>query len=78
MHYTFMVFLRKELPSLSNVTSLIPIVTNDEKGIYNAIYKHITGVVHVSCWNRIINAAKVWLRRHGAKSIKIPVYVSNL
>jgi len=59
MHDTFMAFIRKELPSLSNVKSPIPIVTDDKKGICNAIDKHLTGVVHVSCWNHIINAAKL-------------------
>ena len=73
-----MAFIRKELPSLSNVKSPIPIVTDDEKGICNAIDRHLTEVVRVSCWNHIINAAKLWLRRHGAKSAEIPVYVSNL
>ena len=78
VHDTFTAFIRKELPSLSDVTTPIPIVSDDERGICNAIDKHLTGVVRVSCWNHIINAAKVWLRKHGAKSVEIPVYVSNL
>jgi len=76
MHDSFMAFIRKELPSLSNVKSPIPIVTDDERGICNAIDKHLTGVVCVSCWNHIINAAKLCLS--GAKSAEIPFYVSNL
>jgi len=53
-------------------------VTDDEKGICNAIDKHLTGVLQVSCWNYIINATKLQLRRYGAKSTEILVHVSKL
>ena len=70
VHDTFTAFIRKELPSLSDVTTPIPIVSDDERGICNAIDRHLTGVVRVSCWNHIINAAKVWLRKHEQSLMK--------
>jgi len=30
------------------------------------------------CWNHTINAAKAWLKKHGATSQEILVYVSHL
>lgn len=77
-HKAFMTFIKKNLSSLSNVQSLVPIVTDNEKAVCNAIDKTLTGVVRLSCWNHIINSVKLWLRRHWAKSDEIPVYVSNL
>ena len=31
-----------------------------------------------SCWNHTINAIKTWLRKHGAASTEIPVYISHV
>ena len=42
----------------------------------NAIDKTLIGVACVGCWNHI-NLAKLWQRKHGAKSDEILVYVSN-
>ena len=77
-HEIFMSMIKKGLPSLMNLKSPIPIVTDDEQGVCNAIDKTLVGVTHVKCWNHILNSAKLWLRRHGAKSAEIPVYISNL
>ena len=57
-------------PSLATIKPPIPIVTDDEQGICNAIDKTLTGVVCVKCWNLITNSVKIWLRHHhdGAKS----------
>lgn len=77
-HEKFMMFMKEKLSSLNNLQLPVPIVTDDEKAVCNAIDNILTGVVRVSCWNHIINSAKLWLRRHGAKSDEIPVYVSNL
>ena len=32
----------------------------------------------LSCWNHLINAAKVWLKNHGASHAEVPVYVSHI
>ena len=78
VHVSFMSLVEKELPSLVSIKSPIPIVTDDEQGVCNTIDNILTGVIHFKCWNHIINSVKLWLRRHGAKSAEIPVYVSNL
>ena len=43
-----------------------------------AIQKNLPKVVWLRCWNHTINAAKVWLKKHGATSQEVPVYVSHL
>jgi hypothetical protein len=35
-------------------------------------------VTRLRCWNHTINAVKAWLRKHGATSAEIPVYISQL
>lgn len=77
-HENFMSLIKKDLPSLLSINSPVPIITDDEQSVCNAIDKILTGVILIKCWNHIINSVKLWLRRHGAKSSEIPVYVSNL
>ena len=77
-HEELMKFINLKIPSLSKLKSPIPIVTDDETGICNAIDKCLPGVYHLQCWNHLINSIKLWLRRHGATSAEIPVYVSHL
>ena len=43
-----------------------------------AIQKNLPKVVWLRCWNHTINAAKVWLKKHGATSQEVPIYVSHL
>ena len=52
--------------------------TDDETGFTAAIDDHLTNVRRLLCWNNSINAAKVWLRKHGATASKLPVYLSHL
>lgn len=75
VHEEFMKHVSKILPPLGKA---IPIVTDDEAGICNAIDLYLPKLARIRCWNHTINAAKVWLRGHGATSSEIPVYVSNL
>ena len=35
-------------------------------------------MVRLRCWNHTINSVKAWLKKHGANSSEIPVYVSHL
>ena len=60
--------VNKSLPSLTNSQNLIPIVTDDEVAICNAIDIHLPKLIRVRCWNHTINSVKAWLRRHGATS----------
>ena len=77
-HTEFMAHLKEEIPSLSTAKLPVPIVVDDEIALCNAIDASLPGVVRVRCWNHTINAVKLWLRRHGAVSAEIPIYVSNL
>lgn len=54
------------------------LVTDDEKGLCHVIDNCLQGVAGLRCWNHTINSVKLWLRRHGANSNEIPVYVSNI
>jgi len=69
MHDSFMAFIRKELPSLSNAKLSTLIVTDDERGICNAIDKQLCMSVAG------ITSLMLQSSRHGAKSAEIP---SNL
>lgn len=77
-HEEFMKHVSKVIPSLTNSQLKIPIVTDDEAGICKAIDLHLPKLSRLRCWNHIINAAKFWLRKHGALSSEIPVYVSHM
>ncbi len=48
----------------------VPVVTDDESVIVQAIGKYLPQAVHVSCWNHAINAMKVWLKKHGATAAR--------
>ena len=43
-----------------------------------AIQKHLPKVVWLRCWNHTINAAKVWLKKHGATSHKKYQFMSAI
>ncbi len=40
--------------------------------------KYLPRVIWLRCWNHTINAVKAWLKKHGASSVEIPVYISHL
>ena len=66
------------VPSLCVGLYKIPLVSDCEEGICQAVDEHSTNVVRLRCWNHIISAAKRWLRCHGAYAAEIPFYVSCL
>ena len=78
VHEEFMRFVSVMIPSLSKLKEPIPIVTDSEVGICQAIDKCLPGVYRLQCWNHLINSVKMWLRSHGAKPVKIPIYISHL
>ena len=75
-----MKIVAQELPFLaSNSTKkLVPLVTDDEKGFFEAIEFHLPNIRRFLCWNHAINAVKFWLRKHGATASEVPVYVSDI
>ena len=78
VHMELMLQLKEEISSLSTISSPVPIVVDDEAALNAAVDETLPGIHRVRCWNHIINAMKLWLRRHGSVSDEIPVYVSNL
>ena len=78
VHEEFMKFVSQQLPALSSGKVSVPIVADDEAGLCHAIDKCLPGVSRVQCWNHRLKSVKLWLRRHGANSDEIPIYVSHL
>ena len=77
-HDEMMQLVALELPHLVTGTTAVPLVTDDEKGFTESINHNLPNVRRFLCWNHAINAVKVWLRKHGAASDEMPVYVSHL
>ena len=75
VHEEFMKYVGKILPPDMNP---VPIVTDNEPAICNAIDLKLQKLVRIRCWNHTINAAKLWLKQHGATSSELPVYMSDL
>ncbi len=68
----------KEIPCLVCSKRKVPLVTYYEKGFIGAIDEYLPKVHRFLYWNHLINAAKMWLKRHGASASEIPVYINNL
>lgn len=71
-----MKYIAECLPSLVNGHKVVPLVMDDEAGLFDAVGRHLTQVKRIICWNHLINSIKTWLRKHGATSAEIPAYVS--
>ena len=88
VHEKFMQCLADRIPSLVSGKKNIPLVTDEEVGIKvvscdifdinKSFYYTDVHSGQARCWNHTINAAKVWLKKHGATSQEVPVYVSHL
>ena len=76
-HEEMMRVMATHLPSLVNGKSTIPLVTDDEKG-FAVIESNLPKIRRLLCWNHLISAVKFWLRKHGATSAEVPVYVSDV
>ena len=76
-HDELMRVVASELSCLVSGKYMVPLVTDEEKG-FEVIDDHLPKIRRFFCWNHIINAAKIWLKRHGASASEIPVYVSNM
>ena len=66
----------KQIPSLKKAS--IPIVTDRERSILNAIKKEIPMSKMLYCWNHIFRDVRLWCRKHGAPSSDITVYVGDV
>jgi hypothetical protein len=59
VHEELMKYAASVVPSLSKTGISIPIVTDDESGICNAIDTYLPNLARLKCWNHTINSAKV-------------------
>lgn len=55
-----------------------PVVTDEEKGIANAISKHLPKAKRLRCWNHIFRSAHYWCHSHNVKSAETQSFVSDL
>ena len=53
-------------------------MSDEEKGIVNAVTKKLPAVTRLRCWNHIIRDVTRWLRAHGAPSQDVLEYTSDL
>ncbi len=66
----------KQVPSLKNIN--LPIVTDREKSIINAIKTEVLSVKLVHCWNCVFKDIQLWCRKHGAPKLDLSVYCDDL
>lgn len=78
VHEEFMKYIADAVPKLVNGEITVPLVIDDEVGLFKAVGKHLTCVKRVMCWNHTINSVKVWLKKHGATTAEIPAYISHV
>ena len=76
VHERFFKICCKLSPSISKTQK--PIVTDKERGIVNAVSKYLVSSPNLRCWNHIFRDAMRWLRAHGAPSLDVSVYLSDL
>ncbi len=70
---SFLYLNKKPSPSVGCNSNMLLCIT-----FIQAIEKHLPKVIRLHCWNHTINAVKVWLKKHGASSAEVPVYISHL
>ena len=61
-HEELMKHVSVVVPSLSKSKTPIPVVTDDELGMCNAIDKYLPCLTRLKCWNHTINSIKVLLQ----------------
>lgn len=78
-HEFFFLEVRKEVPYFCGRRGTsVPLVTDDERALYEAAEGVLDNVYPLQCWNHLINSLKMWLRQHGATSQEIPVLLQQV
>ena len=78
-HEFFFKQVRREVPYFhSEQNTAIPLVTDDERALYEAAEEVLNNIYPLQCWNHLINSLKMWLRQHGANSQEIPVLLQQV
>ena len=55
-----------------------PVVTDEEKGIANAIKKHLPKATRLRCRNHIFRGARYWCHHHNVKSAETQSFIADL
>ena len=76
IHEEFLSMCTKLCKSLTSAS--FSIVTNEERGIVNAVSTTLTRASNERCWNHLLRNVTRWLCSHGATSADISVYVADL
>lgn len=76
LHEDFLRHLTRHIPNLKN--SKVPIITDREYGITNAITNILPNSQILFCWNHFKQDVIRWLQRHKASHNEIQVYVSHV
>ena len=61
----------------SERSTSIPLVTDDERALYEAAEGVLDNIYSLQCRNHLINSLKTWLRQHGGNSQEIPVFLQG-
>ena len=79
-HEELMKLISINFPILGKCNDCVkfPLVTDEERAICATIDKWLPGFARLRCWNHTFSAARFWLRKHGAASKEIPVYLEDL
>ena len=75
-HEQFLEVIKEKIPRLGKKT--VPIVTDREVGIVNAITKVLPNARLLICWNHILRDLKFWLSKHGATQKDLSWYEDHV
>ena len=75
-HEEFIGTCTKLVRSLTKSTH--PIITDEERGIVNAITSNLPTATRLRCWNHVFQDVTRWLRSHGAKSEEVSIYLTDV
>ena len=74
-HESLFSFVSEQIPSLSKLA--LPLVTDREKAINNAIKNKLPNVKLVYCWNHLFRDIEAWCRKHNG-SEAVAFYCANI
>ena len=76
-HEFFQEVKNEVLYFLRERSTSIPLVTDDERALYEAAEGVLDNIYSLQCRNHLINSLKMWLQQHGGNSQEIPVFLQG-
>ena len=55
-----------------------PIVTDEERGIVNAVSASLPRASNIRCWNHLLQNVALWIHSHGATGADFSVYLTDV